>query len=143
MIIKCLQLFSDCNNVRVTLKNEVLNQYDYLQGDYQISTPVNGEPSWKNGAYAIWSIIPSSITKIIGPLNRIGEGEDSAFILANYADGLINPYNSWKFWNGNTQIHLYDKDIQFTCNGKYSKHLHCKYFVCSFYRHLPVNQIHK
>ena len=99
-----------------------MNQYEYLQGSYQISTAVNGEPSWKNGAYAIWFVLRLT-TWVIGPLNRIGE--DSAFIYANDADyGLTYSGNDWKFWNGNSHIHPSDpEDIHITCNGKHSKHL--------------------
>ena len=102
-----------------------MNKYEYLQGNYQISTTVNGEPSWKNGDYAIWSIMSSS-TWIIGPLNRIGE--DFAWIAAE-SYGLTNIYNRWNFWNGSSYIRSLDsEDIQITCNGKYSKHLQSALF---------------
>ena len=96
-----------------------MKQYGYLQGDYQISTTVNGEPSWKNGDYAIWSIMSNSATWIIGSLNRIGGG--SAFIFAEYASrGLTISYNEWKFWNGSSFLRPSNpEDIRITCNGKY------------------------
>ena len=112
----------DCQTVNVDLKNEVLNKYEYLQGDYQISTAINEKASWKNGAYAIWSIIPSSITKIIGPLNRIGEA--SSWISTTDDKSLTNIFNRWNFWNGSSFIHPSEpKAIQITCNGKYYRHL--------------------
>ena len=137
MIIKCLQLFSDCSNVSVNLKNEVLNQYEYLQGDYQISTTVNGEPSWKNGAYAIWFMSNNKVCSqyglacgkwIIGPLNRIGE--DYSLISSDQVSSqglstlVTNIYNHWNFWNGSSNLRPSEpKAIQITCNGKYFKHL--------------------
>ena len=130
----------DCQTVNVDLKNEVLNKYEYLQGDYQLSTAINEKPSWKNGAYAIW-YVPSEYGKwIIGSLDRIGEdfswistgphGDDESltnvFNSWNFWNGndesLTNVFNSWNFWNGSSFIRPSEpKAIQITCNGKYSK----------------------
>ena len=111
----------DCQTVNVDLKNEVLNKYEYLQGDYQISTAINEKASWKNGAYAIW-YVPNEYGKwIIGPLNSIGE--DSSWI-SSKNDNILGIYNSWNFWNGSSFILPSEpKAIQITCNGKYSRHL--------------------
>ena len=111
----------NCQTVNVKLKNEVLNKYKFLQGDYQISTTVNGEPSWKNGDYAIWSVMSREQTWIIESFNKLGE-DYNAWIFAE-SDGLTNIYNKWNFWNGSSFIPPSNpEDIRITCNGKYSKH---------------------
>ena len=112
----------DCQTVNVDLKNEVLNKYEYLQGDYQISTAINEKPSWKNGAYAIWYVPGEYVKWIIGPLNRIGEA--SSWISTTDDKSLTNIFNRWNFWNGSSFIRPSEpKAIQITCNGKYSKYL--------------------
>ena len=110
-----------------------MKRYEHLQGDYQISTTVNGEPSWKNGAYAIW-FMSSSTKWIIGPLHSIGE--DFAWIFGKPSKdlGLTNIYNRWSFWNGSSSIRSLDtEDIQITCNGKYSKHLQSVLFYRKYF----------
>ena len=123
----------NCQTVNVKLKNEVLNTYKFLQGDYQISTAVDDRlPSWKNGAYAIWFMSNNKVCSqyglacgkwIIGPLNRIGE--DYSLISSNQVTTLVtNIYNHWNFWNGSSNLRPSEpKAIQITCNGKYFKHL--------------------
>ena len=94
-----------------------MKQYEYLQGNYQISTTVNGEPSWKNGDYAIWSTTTSSQIWGIESLNKIGE--ESAWIFAE-SYGLTNIYNEWHYWNGSSFIRPSNpEDIRITCNGNY------------------------
>ena len=93
MLYTVIFYFSDCPIVRVSLKNEVLHKLGFLQGDYQISTRVNGKPSWTKSTYVIyyrkgyWAI---------GPMESIG-GEFAWIYASNDFSGLTDSDNVWKF----------------------------------------------
>ena len=100
------------------MRNEVSNSFAFLNGNYQIATNVNGKPSWKNDAYAIWYIHISN-NWLIGLLSEIGN--DYAFIYAlNDFSGITDNDNQWLYWNGNAWTSPSDpNDIQIACmNGK-------------------------
>ena len=44
----------NCQAIAVIMKNDILATMGYYQGTYQISETVNGNPSWKTSAKAIW-----------------------------------------------------------------------------------------
>ena len=112
-------IFAGCSTINVNLRNEVLNKYAVLNGNYQSATNVNGKPSWKNDVYAIW-YSQSNNTWLIGPLSYIGS--DFAWIFAsNDFSGITDNDNQWLYWNGNAWTSPSDpNDIQIACmNGKY------------------------
>ena len=112
-------IFAGCSTINVNLRNEVLNKYAVLNGNYQSATNVNGKPSWKNDVYAIWYSQSNNIW-LIGPLSYIGS--DSAWIFAsNDFSGITDNDNQWLYWNGNAWTSKSDpNDIQIACmNGKY------------------------
>ena len=96
-------------------------ELEYLQGDYQISTAINGEASWNNGEYAIW-FVSHLATWYIGPLDKIGDDFGQIYGL-DYGYGLTYTGNFWTFWNGTDEIRPRHDDIHITCNGKHFKHL--------------------
>ena len=77
---------------------------------------MNGKPSWKNDAYAIWF---RQNVWFIGPLNEIGN--DIAFIVAfNDFSGITDNDNQWLYSNGNAFSLSDPNDIHITCmDGKY------------------------
>ena len=89
----------------------MLHKLGFLQGDYQISTQLNGKPSWTKSTYAIyyrrgdWAI---------GPMESIG-GEFAWIYARNDFSGLTDNDNAWTFYNGNSFTSPSDpKDIQVT-----------------------------
>ena len=94
------------------MKNEVLHEIGFLQGDYQMSTQVNGKPSWTKSTHAIYYMLSGHW--VFGPLESIGG--DFAWIHArNDFSGLTDSYNAWTFYNGNSFTPPSDpKDIQVT-----------------------------
>ena len=93
-----------------------MNKLGFLQGDYQISTPLNGKPSWTKSTYAIyyrkgyWAI---------GPMESIG-GEFAWIYASNDFSGLTDSDNVWKFSNGsNFEYPSNPKDIQITSRDEW------------------------
>ena len=87
----------------------MLHKLGFLQGDYQISTQLNGKPSWTKSTYAIyyrrgdWAI---------GPMEFIG-GEFAWIYASNDFSGLTDSDNVWKFSIGsNFEYPSNPKDIQ-------------------------------
>ena len=114
-----IYIFTGCSTINVNLKNEVLNTLGFLNGNYQSATQVNGKPSWKSDAYAIW-YIQSNNNWMIGRLSDIGN--DLGWIYAsNDFSGITDNENQWYYWNGNAWTSPSDpNDIQIACmNGKY------------------------
>ena len=114
-------IFAGCSTINVNLRNEVLNTYAILNGNYQSATNVNGKPSWKNDLYAIWYSQSNNIW-LIGPLSEIGS--DSAWIFAsNNFSGITDHDNHWLYWNFYFQAWTSPSepnDIQIACmNGNY------------------------
>ena len=73
----------------------MLNEFGFLQGDYQISTQLNGKPSWTKSTYAIYYCMGNWA---FGPLKSIGGGGGYAWIYAiNDFSGLTDNENVWKF----------------------------------------------
>ena len=100
------------------MRNEVLDSFGLLNGNYQIATNVNGKPSWENDSYAIWYGQTYNVW-YIGPLSEIGN--DAGFISAtNDFSGITDNDNQWLYVNGNAWTSPSDpNDIQIACmNGK-------------------------
>ena len=83
-------LVSECQNLHVVLKNNILIQQGDLKGTYQKSQMINGRNSWKTASSAIWY---SSKIKdwVIGSLENIGT---SVFIFTVLGDISITLYTS-------------------------------------------------
>ena len=111
-------MVSGCSTINVNLRNVVSNLFAFLNGNYQIATIVNGKPSWKNDAHAIWYIQSYSAWSI-GPLSQIGNNAGSIFTFN--ISGITDDDNQWWYWYGNGLTSPSDpNDIQITCmNGKY------------------------
>ena len=102
------------------MRNEVSNSFAFLNRNYQIATNVNGKPSWKNGAYAIWYMQNYNYW-FVGRLSEIGNAH--GFIYAsNDFSGITDNDNQWLFWNGNAWTSPSDpNNIKITCmDGKYT-----------------------
>ena len=78
----------------------MLDGYGFLDGDYQISTEVDGKPSWINNDYAIWykSIHNSWF---IGDSNDIGQSLCYFYAYNDFSDPTADD-NQWFYWNGNS-----------------------------------------
>ena len=106
-----IYIFTGCSTINVNLRNEVLNTRGFLNGNYHSATQVNGKPSWKSDAYAIW-YIQSNNNWMIGRLSDIGN--DLGWIYAsNDFSGIADIENQWYYWNGNAWTSPSDpNDIQ-------------------------------
>ena len=60
-----------CGSLKVKLKNNVFTHHGYWQGTYQLSSTVNGRPSWTTESYAI-RYLPNDKVWGIGKLEDIG-----------------------------------------------------------------------
>ena len=109
-------IVADCYKVNVYLRNAYyLSNLQFLNGNYyQSATQVNGKPSWKKGAYAIW-YIQSLNHWMIGPLSYIGY--DSGWVCANNDySGITDNKNKWHYTDGNVwYTPYYTNDIQIAC----------------------------
>jgi len=122
--------------VTVTLKNQVSVDKIEFAGDYLISETVNGEPSWKNGEYAIWCN-PHGYRYgkwKIGYWNKLGEN-DAEFTASNDYEGLHNNLYLvtdnrliWKYtrgtspgkgWITSNYSPLPSKDVIISCSGAF------------------------
>ena len=129
--LNTLYIFAGGSTINVNLRNEVLNTYGYLNGNYQRAERVNGMPSWKNDLYAIWyiqsrdatgNLIQSGNHWRIGALSEIGNNL-SWIKASNDFSGITDNENQWLYYckNGNAWTSPSDPyDIQIACmNGKY------------------------
>ena len=115
-------MVSGCSTINVNLRNVVSNLFAFLNGNYQIATIVNGKPSWKNAAYAIWYVQTYNVWSI-GFLREIGN--DASYLSAtNDFSGITDNDSQWQYWSlyGFGWITPSDpNDIQITCmDGKYT-----------------------
>ena len=115
-------IFAGCSTINVNLRNEVLNTYEFLNETYQSATIVNGKPSWKNAAYAIWYVQTYNVW-FIGSLSEIGNN-NGFLLVTNDFSGITDNDNQWQYWSlyGFGWIYPSDPtDIQITCmDGKYT-----------------------
>ena len=62
---------SHCQSLRVILKNNVLALHKLKPGTYNLSSTINGKPSWTSESQAIW-FIPQWNQWAIGPIGNLG-----------------------------------------------------------------------
>ena len=122
-VITTYKLFLGCLTVRISLKNELLNQYGFLLGDYQKTKKAKQNPGWVNGENSI-RYQPSTNVWMIGRLSEIGSTLVDIITLDHFS-GLIAIENEWLYHDGNNWISISDsKDVSVGCLmlGKCSKH---------------------
>ena len=81
MVVKSIQLsfvsilFSECEHIEISLKNNVLDVRFPTQGIYRkgllLDQIINGKPSWKSESHAIW-YYPDWNEWFIGPYSWLG-----------------------------------------------------------------------
>ena len=71
-----LILVSECQNLQVILKNDILGKVKKIHGIYKIDQIVNDRASWKTTSLAIW-FVSTSYAEFwcIGPVNKIGSNK--------------------------------------------------------------------
>ena len=69
-----------CQTIKLSLKNDVLFHLPNFEGTYEMSTVVNGHPSWISSTNAIWSNPDNPTNWVIEKLDRIRENK--IYILA-------------------------------------------------------------
>ena len=109
---------SQCGSFKVNLKNNALTHQGNKQGTFQLSSPVNGRPSWTSESHAIW-YIPIYKEWAIGNLDDIGE-INGGIISERYSD-VDDPrvILSWRYWKGDELVSPDEKnDIIIECEGK-------------------------
>ena len=97
------------------MKNGALASHESLQGIYQISDLVNGQPSWTSNSHAIWYSL-DSYSWLIGNLDGIGENYCYIYGHDNNNGGLDN--NQWNYWDGSAWIPASANDIFINCTSK-------------------------
>ena len=60
-----------CQSLRVILKNNALALHELKPGTYDLSSPINGKPSWTSESQAIWFILQWN-QWAIGPIDSLG-----------------------------------------------------------------------
>ena len=81
------------------MTNDILNQFGSYQGDYHVSTEVNGKPSYVNDAHAIWFISTHDVW-IMGNLADIGQPVWNPSVLLSYDHFYgLTVDNQWLYWN--------------------------------------------
>ena len=112
--------------VTVSLKNEVSVHKKEFAGDYQISDTVNGKPSWKSDANAIWNW---NGNWMIGYRNKLGENDGELTAPDNY-EGLTDNRNVWNYYDNLIDRWITPSDsndvIISSSGGKESKWVHKK-----------------
>ena len=61
-----------CQTIKLSLKNDVLFHLPNFEGTYEMSTVINGHPSWISSTNAIWSNPDHPTNWVIGKLEAIG-----------------------------------------------------------------------
>ena len=115
---------SQCGSFRVKLKNNAATIQGTRQGTFQLSSPVNGRPSWTSESQAIW-YVPIYKEWAIGHLDDIG-GTIRGITSDRYNevdDRVDDPrvILSWQYWNGDEFVPPDEKnDIIVECiEGKW------------------------
>ena len=66
----CFVLETKSQTIKISLKNDVLVHQEIFEGTYEMSTPVNGHPSWISSTNAIWSNPDNPTNWVIGKLDN-------------------------------------------------------------------------
>ena len=111
---------NNCQNLTVTIQNEVFEYQGSLQGIYQVSGFVNEKPMWvftENGK-AIWYVQELSNWGI-GDLEHIGT--NTLDLLTSGNQGDVFPFDiasdKWKYWNNLIWADSAINDITVKCTG--------------------------
>ena len=96
--------------IKISLKNDVLVHQGTFEGTYEMSTPVNGKPSWISSTNAIWCTPDDTDYWIIGKLDDIGT--DFGYI---HSEGMFLGQNEWLYWNGSELKTPKENDIIVEC----------------------------
>lgn len=68
-------------------------------GKYELSSVINGKPSFKLGNKALWYNTKTN-NWIIGSIGNL-ESDTGAFYTKNKFGGLTDVKNTWKYWKNN------------------------------------------
>ena len=88
-----------CQTIKLSLKNYIPVNLRNFEGTYEMSTAVNGHPSWISSMNAIWSNPDIPTDWVIGKLEAIGENK--GYI---YSRGMFfgpKKTDNWRFRNKN------------------------------------------
>ena len=111
---------NDCQNLTVTLQNEVFEEQGSRQGIYHVTGLVNEKPLWisNKSGQAIW-YIQEWDDWAIGPLENVGSTIRG---LGTINGGDIFPFNiasdKWQYWDGQLWVDSAINDIIIRCTGK-------------------------
>ena len=97
------------------MKNDVLAHHGTFEGTYELSTPVNGNPSWISSTNAIWSNPEYPDWWMIGKLDDIGQIGN--IIATGMFFGQTKAYE-WLYWNGIELKTLEEDDIIVECTAE-------------------------
>ena len=106
----CFVLETKSQTIKISLKNDVLVHQETFEGTYEMSTPVNGHPSWISSTNAIWSNPDFPADWVIGKLDDIGKG--FGYI---HSEGMFLGQNEWLYWNGSELKTPKENDIIVEC----------------------------
>ena len=106
----CFILETKSQTIKISLKNDVLVHQGIFEGTYEMSTPVNGKPSWVSSTNAIWCIPSDTDYWIIGKLDDIGK--NFGYI---HSKGMFLVQKEWLYWNGSELKTPKENDIIVEC----------------------------
>ena len=88
-----------CQSLRVILKNNALALHILKPGTYNLSSTINGKPSWTSESQAIW-FIPQWNQWAIGPIDSLGTTRTG--ILSNHYGKDPQHVGSWDYYDMET-----------------------------------------
>ena len=90
-------LFADCAAVKISLKRDALVFQGRHAGEYELSSKVDGKPSFKSGERAIWYNAEND-GWIVGILANLGKFTGDIWTKDEF-EGLTDGRNVWKYQN--------------------------------------------
>ena len=90
-------LFADCAAVKISLKRDALVFQGRYAGEYEVSSKVDGKPSFKSGERAIWYNAEND-GWIVGILANLGKFTGDIWTKDEF-EGLTDGRNVWKYQN--------------------------------------------
>ena len=106
----CFVSETKSQTIKISLKNDVLVHQETFEGTYEMSTPVNGKPSWISSTNAIWCTPNDTDYWMIGKLDDIGK--NSGYI---HSKGMFWGQNEWLYSNGSELKTPKENDIIVEC----------------------------
>ena len=113
MVTKIQPLFTDCTAVKVSLKKEFLDSNKSYAGIYELSSKINGKPSFKFRNKALWYNTKTN-NWIIGSIGNL-KSDTGAFYTKNKFGGLTDAKNAWNYWKNNEWNTLAPNEIKVEC----------------------------